>query len=78
MAEVLADHAAGEADGQEDGDDGAGDGDDGKADGVGGVYGGLVGPFAEHEVFVDVFDFDDGVVHQDADDEGQAEQGDAV
>ena len=78
LLEVLTGDAAHEADRREDGDDGDGDGDDGEADLVGGLERGAVGGLAHAHVAHDVLDLDDGVVDEDAGDDGDGEQGDEV
>ncbi len=78
LLEVLAGDAAHEAHRHEHGDDGEGDGDDGEADLVGGLQRGAVGRFAHAHVAHDVLDLDDGVVDQDAGDDGDGEQADEV
>ena len=54
------------------------DGDDGEPDLVGGLQRGAVGRFAHAHVAHDVLDLDDGVVDQDAGDDGDGEQADEV
>ena len=78
LLEVLPGDAAHEADRREHGDDGERDGDDREADLVGGLERGAVGRFAHPHVADDVLDLDDGVVDQDAGDEGDGEQADEV
>ena len=56
----------------------SGDGDDGEADLVGGLEGGAVGALAHAHVAHDVLDLDDGVVDQDARDDGDGEQADEI
>ncbi len=74
LLEVLPGDAAHERHGREHGDDGRGDGDDGEADLVGGFQRRAIGRFAHPHVAHDVLDLDDGVVDQDAGDDGDGEQ----
>ena len=78
LLEILAGDAAHEAHWREHRDDGAGDRDDSQADLVGRLDCRLVRAFAHSHVPDDVLDLDDGVVHQDAGDEGDGEQADEV
>ena len=78
LLEVLPGDAAHEAHRHEHGDDGQGDGDDGEADLVGGLQRGAIGRLAHAHVAHDVLDLDDGVVDQDAGDDGDGEQADEV
>ncbi len=63
------------ATGKEHCDDSKGAGDDRQADLVGAFQGRLVGTHSDVDAFFDVLDLDNGVVDQDADDEGQSQQG---
>ncbi len=74
LLEVLPGDAAHERHRREHGDDGRGDGDDGEADLVGGFQRGAIGRFAHAHVAHDVLDLDDGVVDEDAGDDGDGEQ----
>ncbi len=78
LLEVLPGDAAHEAHRHEHGDDGQRDGDDGEADLVGGFQRRAIGALAHAHVAHDVLDLDDGVVHQDAGDDGDGEQADEV
>ena len=78
LLEILAGDAAHEADRREDRHDRGGDRDDGEADFVGGFERGAIGGLAHAHVPHDVLDLDDGVVHQNAGDDGDREQADEV
>ncbi len=78
LLEVLAGDAAHEADRHEHGDDGEGDGDHGQADLVGRLQRGAIGALAHAHVAHDVLDLDDGVVDEDAGDDGDGQQADQV
>ena len=78
LAEILPHHAADKAHGQEHGDDGSRNCHHGETDGVGGVDGGQKRAFARCQMVFDVFDFDNRIVHQNTDDQGQTEQGNVV
>ena len=78
LLEVLPGDAAHEAHRHEHGDDGERDGDDGETDLVGGLQRGAIGRFAHAHVAHDVLDLDDGVVDQDAGDDGDGEQADEI
>ena len=75
LNEELARHAAHEGGRQENGDQGEGGGDHRQPDFIRGVHCRLKGRLALRQMAHDVFDLDDGVVHQNADDQGHREQG---
>ncbi len=72
--EELTDYARHEARRREYGDQDRGSGDDSEANFVGGFDGGQIGFFAFADMADDVFDFDDGVVNQNTDRQGQGQQ----
>ena len=78
LLEVLPGDAAHEAHGNEHGDDGERDGDDGETDLVGSFERCAIGAFAHAHVAHDVLDLHDGVVDEDAGDDGDGEQADEV
>ncbi|MCY1296769.1 hypothetical protein D9M70_461780 [compost metagenome] len=78
LLEVLPDGAADEADRRKDRDDRQGRGDDGKTDRIGRVDRRDERAFAHVDVAFDILDLDDRVVDENADDERQRQQADAV
>src|SRR5690606_40872663 len=71
-------HPVHEGGGQEHHHQGQGGGDHRQGDLRHRVGGGLFHRFAHPRVADDVLDLDDGIVHQDPDDQGQGQQGDGV
>ncbi len=75
LAEELADHAVQGRHRQEHHHDGEGRGHHRQADGRCALDGRLIGPRPTLDAFLDIFDLDDGVIDQDADHQGQGQQG---
>ena len=78
LAEELADDAAHEGGRQEDADQGEGRGNHRQTDFVRRFHCRIVGRFAAAQVADDVFDFDDSIVHQHADNQRQRQQRDDI
>ena len=78
MAEILTHHAADKAYRQEYGDNRAADGHHRQTDGVRSVNRRLKRAFAHVQVLLDIFNFHNRIVHQNADDQHNRQQGDAV
>ena len=74
----LAGKPADEGGGNEHGAEHQGGGDDRAGDLAHGAFGGVDGRQTEGDIALDVFDDDDGVVHDDADGQHQAEQREVI
>ena len=78
LLEELPRDARHKADRQEDRDDGKADSNNGHADFGRGLFGRLIGGLAHLDVSDDILNFDDGVIHQNAGYQCNAEQGNCV
>ena len=78
FAEEPADDVAHEEQGNKNGDQGDGQREDREADLLGALKGGIERIIARLQIAGDVFDHDDGVVHDEAGGDGQRHQGEVV